>query len=531
MAEHEPCALADARERCRVLGERPLMSIVTPVFETPELILRACLDSVLAQDYEQWELCLVNDGSASPHVREILDAYSHRDPRVKVHHLHKNQGIAQATNEAIKMAHGDFVGFLDHDDALAPHALCQVALAIAERRETDLLYSDEDRIDMKGYRVLPFFKPEWSPDLFRACNYICHFLVVRRSLGQSLGWLRPGFDGAQDFDLALRLVEKTDRIVRIPEVLYHWRSAPESTALDIASKPKASKAGIAALQEHLARVGERAEVSSPAPTVYRLRHPVPPRTRVSLIIAVRAAGAPVQRLVAQSRGLRDSLVTDVILVGIAEATRTRASRRGPHIRMLGWGDAFHPAAMWNEGARHSTAEVLIFLHDDVELPDPESILELAGQARRANIGAVGPKVFYPDGLLAAAGFVLPPNGNLLPLFAHQEDAWSWTSFGSTEWTRNYSTVAGPCLAVARERFVAFGGFTSSEDPFVDFGLRTTKSGLRCVYTPYARIVHRALCGQDGFKFGRTEEGPSGPRGPDPFWNPNLSFAAAGRSRK
>ena len=268
----------------------PLITIVTPVFRTPPELLRACLDSVARQYYSNWQHVLVDDGSNDPAVCRILQDAAKADDRVRVSCLADNRGIAAATNEALKLAAGEFVGFLDHDDELSPDALYAVVDELNCRPEWDVFYSDEDKISVEGRHFDGFFKPDWSPDLLHSVNYICHFLVCRRSVLEKAGYLRPGFDGSQDFDLALRLAEQTKLIRRIPKVLYHWRVSPSSTARDINIKPEASSAGLRALNEHLARTSEGAKAVEIRPGRYRVRYPLNGRPRVAVILP--SAGNP-----------------------------------------------------------------------------------------------------------------------------------------------------------------------------------------------------------------------------------------------
>lgn len=249
-------------------ADGPLVSVLTPVFRTPEPVLRECLDSVLLQTYARWELCLVDDGSLQPSLTALLESYARKDSRIRVETRTQNEGIARATNRALSMAKGELVAFLDHDDVLDPHALAYAVTEFRDQPQTDFLYSDEDKLDAAGNRSLPFYKPDWSYELLRSCNYACHFLVARRGL---VDGLRDGFDGAQDYDLILRMSERARRVGHVPHLLYHWRSGPQSTALDVANKPMATSAGVRALQEHLQRTRQGGEVMSPVPTNYRVR--------------------------------------------------------------------------------------------------------------------------------------------------------------------------------------------------------------------------------------------------------------------
>ena len=260
---------SEIERRMQLFSYNPLISIVCPVYNTPERVLRACIDSVRCQIYPNWELILADDASDRPDVRTLLAELAGEDERIRVYSLPKNGGIAAATNEALAHAKGDFVAFLDHDDELAPNALYEVAAELNADRAWDLFYSDEDKITEDGRYIDAFFKPDWSPDLLLAVNYICHFLVCRRSLLEAVGGLRTGFDGSQDYDLALRLIEHTSRVRRIPKVLYHWRISANSTAGATDQKPHASVAGLRALEEHLSRTAPGATatgaISEPLP--------------------------------------------------------------------------------------------------------------------------------------------------------------------------------------------------------------------------------------------------------------------------
>lgn len=280
----EPEEIAAAAAAVPLLSRRPLISLITPAYETPAPVLRACIESVRAQSYPHWQLCLVDDGSRGPEVARLASDYARVDTRIRFERLEHNGGIARASNAALEMATGEYVGFLDHDDVLQPHALAEVARHLDAHPETDVLYSDEDKLDSQGRRFNPYFKPALSPDLLRAVNYICHFLVVRASLLREVGGVRTGFEGAQDHELLLRLLERTSRFAHLPKVLYHWRAMPGSTSVDASAKPAASEAGRRAVAEHLRRLGEEGEVEACAPGLYRVRYPLRDRPLLSLAL-------------------------------------------------------------------------------------------------------------------------------------------------------------------------------------------------------------------------------------------------------
>ena len=262
-------ALARSSSR---LGRKPVISVVMPVYETPERLLREAIDSVLHQAYDRWELCIADDSSTSPHVKEVLDEYALADSRLKVIRLPEQSGIAKASNAALEQATGEFVALLDHDDLLRPHALLMVASAINDHPEAVFVYSDEDKVDDRGERFVPNFKPDWNPALLLSQNYLCHLSVFRRDRALAVGGFRTGFDGSQDWDLFLRLTQGLDpiSIVHIPHVLYHWRAAEGSTAKSGGAKPYALEAGARAVADHLEAVGAEAEVSTVGTAVQRV---------------------------------------------------------------------------------------------------------------------------------------------------------------------------------------------------------------------------------------------------------------------
>lgn len=496
--------IAEAARRAGKLERRPLISLVTPTYESPETALRAMLDSVLAQSYDQWELCVADDGSSSPHVRRVLEEYAAHDPRIRVKYLSRNGGIAAASNAALQMTRGAWVGFLDHDDALPPHALAEVALWLDAHPETDVVYSDEDRLDLRDRRCQPFFKPDWSPDLLRACNYLCHFTVARRSLLQSIGGFRVGFDGSQDYDLILRLSERTVRIGHISKVLYHWRLTPYSTAQDPNNKPAATLAGMRALREHLQRSGCDCEVDDPIPTNYRVRYRIAGRPRVSIVCAggtPRCVDALLRRTAYEN--------FELLLVGGKPWGDDR-------VRTIEWSDAVDAAAMRESGSSHATGEYLVFLEDCLEVVDGRWLDELLGHCMQPPIGAVAPKVLHPDGCIAEMGLAFHGSSIVRP-FADMADGGEWTTLGNPSWTRNWSAVSSYCFMVRRQVLDQVGGLGI---PFSElaFGQRLTARGLRVVCTPHTRLVR--------FRGSRRRARAAGPvvAFGDPFLNPNVGVA-------
>ncbi|MCY1022009.1 glycosyltransferase family 2 protein [Pyxidicoccus sp. MSG2] len=471
----EPVEVSAAAEALTQLRDRPLISLVVPAWRTPEPLLRACLDSVLAQVYPDWELCLVDDGSPDDGVARVVGDYSRRDARIHFERLPRNGGIARATNAAIARCSGALIAFLDHDDTLAPHALAEVALHAQAYPDADVFYSDEDKLDGEGRRYAPSLKPALSPDLLRALNYVCHFVAVRAPLLREVGGLREGFDGAQDHELLLRLSERTSRFVHIPRVLYHWRSHPGSTSMDSGAKPAASEAGRRAVVEHLARLGTAAEVSVMLPGVYRVRYPLAGQPSVSIILH---GSAPEASEDLAERALLASLKDTALDVEVLASLDASSSQ----------------GAQLNSAAHDARGTLLLFLERGQLPAEPEWLQELVSQALRPELGAVGGLLLGPDGTVDAAGLMLGGAAGIAPALSGIPDP-SLTALGGSRWPHNRSAVSATCLMVRRELFDRLGGFDESLSDgaaAVDLCLRLVSEGFRILVTPHARLVRLSL---------------------------------------
>ena len=537
LGRHEPGEILEAARKVAGFSYQPLLSVVVPLHETPAPLLHACIESVRAQSYPHWELCLVDDGSRAPHLRTELERLSREDKRIRFRRLEQNVGIALATNQALALTSGEFVAFLDHDDTLAPHALAEVVARLNLEPTLDVLYSDEDKLDVQGVRVQPFFKPNWSPDFLRSGNYLCHFLVVRRTLGESLAWIRPGFDGAQDFDFILRLTERSERVGHIPRILYHWRMTPHSTAQDVQNKPAASDAGVRALQEHLDRCKEAGVAEAPLPTTYRVRYALPTTPLVSIIVPHKDKAHLTAKLVQTLVEFTSYPRWELILVSNnsvePKTEEFLASLHHPGIHKRTWNHPFNYSAINNFAVKEAKGEVLLFLNNDIELTHQGWLEELLGQALRPSVGAVGPKLLFPNGTVQHAGVVVGLGGFAGHPFAGLPDG-ARTAYSHHRWTRNVLAVTGACLMMRRDVFDAIGGF---DERFivcgsdVDLCLRVVRKGLRVVYTPWAHAIH------DESATRRVDQIPEGDfwnsirayqpwlRMGDPFYNPNLSLVA------
>jgi GT2 family glycosyltransferase len=507
VADYERWLQANALRRCdrdliadvvAILPRTPLVSVLVPVFETPEPYLRAALDSVLDQLYPHWELCIADDCSRAEHVARVLHEYEQRDPRVKVVRRETNGHISAASNSALALAGGEFVALLDHDDLLAPDALFHVALLLGRHPDADFIYSDEDKIDDDGRRHDPYFKPDWSPDSFLARMYTAHLGVYRRTLVEAIGGFRAGFEGSQDYDLVLRLTERTQRVHHVARVLYHWRAHAASTASAGAAKDYAFEAGQRALAEALERRGEPGRVEQlPDPGSYRVRYQIREPGLVSIIVPTRDHGADVERCLASVFALSTYRDFEVVLLDngstdpAALQTFARWEAAEDRVRVVRYDVPFNFSRINNYAATASRGRYLLFLNNDTEVLTADWIEALVEQAQRPSIGAVGAKLLYPDGTIQHAGVVLGIGG--VAGHSHKyRDGGTHGYFNMLRTVNNYSAVTGACMMVRREVFERAGGFDEQlaiafND--VDFCLRLRAAGLYNVYLPDVVLYH------------------------------------------
>ena len=481
-----------------VLPRLPTISVLVPVHDTPERYLRAALESVLEQLYPYWELCIADDASTEPRVRAIIAEYAMRDGRVKPVLRDRNGGISEASNSALALATGEFVALLDSDDLLTRDALFHVALALNRYPDADFIYTDEDKIDDDDQRSEPYFKPDWSPDSLLARMYTGHLGVFRLALVTKLGGFRAAFTGSQDYDLVLRVTERTQRIHHIPRVLYHWRIHAASAAGEAGSKGYAYLAGQRALEEALARRGEPGRVEQlPQLGSYTVRYALQRPEKIGIIVPTRDHGDDVERCLTSIFSYATYPDFEVLLVDNGStdpaslATFARWSAAEPRVRVLRYDVPFNFAAINNYAARHTGATYLLFLNNDTEVLTPDWLEALAEQAQRPSIGAVGAKLLYPDGTIQHAGVVTGIGGTAGHVHKHA-DGGAGGYFNILRTVNNYSALTGACLMVRREAFERAGGFDEAlgiafND--VDLCLKLRALGLYNVYLPHVVLVH------------------------------------------
>lgn len=479
----------------------PKLSLVMPVYNPSLEHLKAAVDSVRRQIYGDWELCIADDSSSLPEIAAYLKEISATDTRIKVIFRTENGNISRCSNSAAKLSGSDFLVFLDQDDLLAPGALAHLALTIAENPQADLIYSDDDKTDDEEQLYAPQFKPDWSPTLLLGFMYFSHLFCIRRALFDTLGGLRQGYEGSQDYDLALRASEKARKIVHIPQILYHWRATEGSTAQSASSKPNSVAAGMAAVRDALVRRGIDATVCHPQwaqganAGVFSIRFPHN-GPKVQIIIPTCNGLSVLKRCIsslAQTR-YENYQVLIVDNESTDEATLNYLAKQPHRVEKIGNPDGrFNFAYINNRAAELVDAEFLLFLNNDTEIISPEWLSQMVGYARMEGVGATGARLLFPDRRVQHAGIVHGYyNGLAGPAFKLQPE-WAGGHLSLARVSRDCSAVTAACLLTPRKLFLEVGGFDekSFEVAYndVDYCYRLADRGLRSVYCAEAILVH------------------------------------------
>ena len=522
------------------LNHRPLFSIVVPVYNPPEQLLRQMLDSVLEQFYPDWELCIAEDASSESYVRSVLAEYSARSQgHLKIHWRADNGHICVASNDALALARGEYVVLVDHDDLLAPHALLSMACWLDAHPYSDLIYSDEDKVDLQGHRSLPLFKPDWSPTLMASQNYLGHLLCIKRSLLTAIGGFRPGFEGSQDYDLALRLSEHASAITHLPDVLYHWRLHAASTSANSQAKPYAHEAGRLALEEHLHRkYGDQLNTVKDGAHLftYQPRYHVPSGL-ISIIIPTFDKAELLESCV-KSILLRSTYSNFEIIIlnnnSKEPATFTyfeKALKQDSRIKIVNANFPFNCPYLNNFALDFCKGELLVFLNNDTQIITPDWLEQMGEIAMLPDVATVGPMLLYEDGTIQHAGVVVGMGGWADHVFKGQRPEHMPTPFVSNVTTRNVLAVTGACMVIERKKFEQLGRFDEAFEVCgsdVEIGIRAHKQGLQNVYVATVQAYHLesktrdpAAISQVDFEQSALKYAPYRTAG-DPFYNPNLS---------
>ncbi len=482
---------------------QPLISIVMPVYNTDEIYLRACIESVIGQTYSKWELCIADDNSPKPHVRRVLLEYAQSDKRIHVVLREENGHISRASNSALEIATGDFVALLDHDDVLPAHALYYMAQAINDHPDAQVLYSDEDKIDTLGNRFDPHFKSDWNPDLFFSQNYVCHLGVYGRKLLKRISGFRVGVEGSQDQDLLLRCLPYVEpkQIIHIPRILYHWRTVEGSTALASGEKCYTTTAGIKALRDFFATQGDSSvEVEAGlVPNTYRINWPLPePVPLVTLLIPTRDRKALTETAVLSILKKTTYPNFEIIIIdnGSVETETLNwfdeVQKKHTRVRVLPYPQPFNYSAINNFGVRHAKGSLIGLINNDIEVISPEWLTEMVSHASRPEIGCVGAKLYYTNNTIQHAGVILGIGG----VAGHSHKYYKRDDLGyfsRLKVVQNLSAVTAACLIVRKDLYKKIGGLdeVNLKVAFndVDFCLKIQNIGYRNLWTPYAELYH------------------------------------------
>ncbi len=493
---------AAIRTHIAALARRPVISVVMPVFNPPAELLTKAIESVRAQRYPHWELCLADDASTDPAIRPLIERFAAQDPRIKAVFRPENGHICAASNSAVALATGEYVALFDHDDVLHPNALYEVAVELDAHPDAKFLYTDEDKIDGEDRRFDPYFKPDWNPDLLYGQNYTSHLSIFASSLLRELEGFRAGYEGSQDWDLTLRASERipASAIRHIPKVLYHWRAVPGSTALQLAEKSYPVEAARRALADHFLRRGETVELITVPGDHWRIKYPLPAvAPRVTLIVPTRNALKFVRQAVESILTKTDYPNYEILIVDnnsddpetldyFAAVARDEAAR----VRILRHEAPFNYSAINNAAVAHADGEIIGLLNNDVEAINRDWLTEMVSQALRPGIGAVGAMLYYPLNTVQHAGVILGLGG----VAGHPFKEFPRGDQGQKNRLRlvqNYSAVTAACLVIRKDRYLEVGGLNERDLPIafndVDLCCKLVAAGYRNLWTPYAEFYH------------------------------------------
>jgi glycosyltransferase involved in cell wall biosynthesis len=532
------------RERVANFEKPPRISVVMPVYNPNPKWLAQAIESIRAQLYPHWELCIADDVSTDPAIRPLLDRHASADARIKVAFREKNGHISAASNTALGLATGAWVALFDHDDVLPEHALYCVADAIQRNPEIRMIYSDEDKIDESGKRREPYFKCDWNPELFLSQNMFSHLGVFQKDLLDEVGGFREGYEGSQDYDLALRCAERAGggAIHHIPRVLYHWRVHAESTASGTDAKPYAVVAGERALNDHLDRTGIRGTAEFEL-NGYRVRYALPdPAPLVSLIIPTRNEPELVRACIKSIVDKTTYRNFEIIVVDSGSgdpATLGSITSLGHDevVRVLRDDRPFNFSGRCNSAIEASNGDIVGLIDDGIEVITPEWLAEMVSIALQPGVGAVGAKVLYPNDTVQHAGFALGLFG-VAGRVHHHLPRGSFGYFGRASLRCTVSAVSAACMIVRKSVYGDMAGLNEQDTSMafsdVDFCIRVREAGYRNVWTPYAELYHHeSSTRRDGgdlamqarfdkeVQYMRTRWGSL--LRDDPFYSPNLTL--------
>lgn len=544
-----PSAAERKKEETTVFSKDVTFSILVPLYNTPERFLREMIESVTAQTYGKWELCLA-DGSDDAHafVGRICQEYRQKDSRIKYQKLAKNEGISGNTNECYKMATGNYIALFDHDDLLHPCVLFAYMQAICEK-DADYIYCDEATFkgNSVNHMITLHFKPDFAPDNLLANNYICHFSVFSRELLESGELFRSQFDGSQDHDMILRLTAKAKHIVHVPRILYYWRSHKGSVASSIDAKTYAIDAAKGAVADHLTKLGYRnfeIESTRAFATIFRIKYELTSRPLVSIIIPNKDHVDDLSRCVESIINLSTYDNYEIVIVeNNSETAEIRTYyeeiSRHPRVQVVEYKGDFNYSKINNFGVQYAKGEYLLLLNNDTEVINPDWMEELLMYAMRKDVGVVGAKLYYPDKTIQHAGIVIGLGAHRTAGHTHYRIPEANVGYmGRLCYAQDVTAVTGACMMVSKALYEELGGLDESFTVAlndVDFCLRVREKGLLNIFTPFAELYHyesksrgsdkkdeRALRYQQESDRFRVKWADALAKG-DPYYNPNFSL--------
>jgi len=526
-------------------SNNPLISIVVPVFNVEASWLDLCIESVLNQLYSNWQLCLYDDASTNMETIECLKKWQAFDSRITMAFGESNKGISIASNKAIKLATGEFVALLDHDDELSESALLQVVACLNQDTSLDFIYSDEDKIDQQGKLCDPHFKSDFNHEALLSHNYICHFSVIRKSIGDKIAWFRQGFEGSQDHDLFLRIITQTKRIHHIPRVLYHWRKVEGSTAIATQNKDYAEAAGKKAVMSYIESQAIKAGVKEGLfPNSYRVRYEVEGSPLVSIIIPFKNELQLLQACIASLIEKTSYENYEILLINNQSDERLvryckSLVKKHKTIKLLNFDEEFNFSKLNNYAVSKTKGDFVLFLNNDIEVINNDWLTEMVAQLQQKNVAAVGAKLLYEDNTIQHSGIVVNKTGAVHPNKGLEDLSVGY--FQRANYVQYVSGCTAACLLVKKPVFLQVDGF--DEEQFkvayndVDLCLKIRQKGYFITYTPYAKLYHyesksRGL-DNDAEKIKRFSQeiksyqklwGDIYKEG-DPYYNPNLKQAS------
>ena len=498
LQEHKPSEKELEKQKNQVFAYAPKISVLVPVYNTPEEFLKQMIQSVRVQTYPNWELCIANANPANDNVRRIIDICTRKDSRIKVVDVVENEGIAQNTNRALDIATGEYVGLLDHDDLLEESALYEIVKRINENEKTDVLYSDEDKVttNLEEY-FAPNFKPDFNLDMLRSNNYICHFFVAKKELVEEVGRFRAVYNGAQDYDLILRCVEKAEHIEHIAKILYHWRIHQESTADNPLSKMYAYDAGKEAIEEHLKRCQTEGEVSlTDNLGFYRVKYKISGNPLISILIPNKDQKETLDKCLRSIEKLTDYDNYEIIIIENNSTEKETFEyyneiSKKEKIRVIYWQGEFNYSAINNFGAGHARGDYLLLLNNDMEVINGDWLQEMLSHCQREEVGAVGARLYYPDDTVQHAGIIIGIGGVAGSVFVGMKRGYTGYMHRASI-QQDLSAVTAACMLIKRSVFEEVGGLEEKlQIAFndVDLCLRIRKKGYLIVYDPYVELYH------------------------------------------